>query len=81
MLLPNHGLTGYYLYIPEEENVSLHPIDISPSETYSYLKKKIYEGYPNQDKKYEEIENKPLKSFEKKELEKIVQSYEKCYCI
>ncbi len=46
LLLPQQGLTGYYLFVPEDENISLRPIDIASSEIRPYLKKKIYEGSP-----------------------------------
>ncbi|MBI5678352.1 MAG: glycosyltransferase family 39 protein [Planctomycetes bacterium] len=58
-MLPSHGLTGYYLFIPEEDP-SLRPIDISLSETQPYLKKKIYEGYPKGSLIEETTEKMPI---------------------
>ena len=58
-MLPGHGLTGYYLFIPEEDP-SLRPIDISLSETQPYLKKKIYEGYPKGSLIEETTEKMPI---------------------
>lgn len=61
LLLPNHGLTGYYLYLSQEEskaeNVPLHPLTVSPSEICSNLKKKIYEGHPKKALIKETIED------------------------
>lgn len=58
-MLPRHGLTGYYLFIPEE-NISLRPIDISLSETHPCLIKKIYEGYPKGSLIEETTEKMPI---------------------
>jgi len=44
-LLPSHGLTGYYLYLPEEGNTPLLPIDMPSPGVQPHLKKKVYEGY------------------------------------
>ncbi|HHT9112840.1 MAG TPA: PA14 domain-containing protein [Candidatus Wunengus sp. YC65] len=52
-------MTGYYLFIPEEDP-SLRPIDISLSETQPYLKKKIYEGYPKGSLIEETTEKMPI---------------------
>ncbi len=60
MLLPQHGLTGYYLYPSEGENTVLHPVHISPSEIRSGLNKKIYKGNPKGQLVEEKIEDKPI---------------------
>lgn len=59
-MLPGHGLTGYYLYLPEEENIPLRPIDISLSETHPSLKKRIYEGNPKGSLLEETTEKMPI---------------------
>ena len=59
-MLPSHGLTGYYLYLPEEENIPLRPIDISLSETHPCLKKRIYEGNPKGSLLEETTEKMPI---------------------
>ncbi|OQZ03636.1 MAG: hypothetical protein B6D34_06865 [Candidatus Brocadia sp. UTAMX1] len=50
LLLPNHGLTGYYLYFldtePKPENIPLQPQQISSSGIRPNLRKRVYEGYP-----------------------------------
>ncbi|HHT9136271.1 MAG TPA: PA14 domain-containing protein, partial [Candidatus Wunengus sp. YC60] len=64
LLLPGHGLTGYYLCLSEAEsnaeNVPLHPLNVSPSEICSKLKKKVYEGYPKKTLIKETIEHTPI---------------------
>lgn len=64
LLLPNRGLTGYYLYFQETEskaeNISLHPIKVSSFEMASSLKKKVYEGYPKKTLIKETREDVPL---------------------
>lgn len=52
-------MTGYYLFLPEED-ISLIPIDIASSKTHSYLKKKIYEGYPKGSLIEETTEKMPI---------------------
>ncbi|MBM4064322.1 MAG: phospholipid carrier-dependent glycosyltransferase [Planctomycetes bacterium] len=64
LLLPNQGLTGYYLYLSETEsnadNVPLHPLNVSSSEIHSNLKKKVYEGYPKKTLIKETVEDTPI---------------------
>jgi len=59
-LLPSHGLTGYYLFIPEEENIPLLPIDMPSSGVQPCLKKRIYEGNPKGSLIEETTEKMPI---------------------
>ncbi|MDN3514871.1 MAG: PA14 domain-containing protein [Candidatus Brocadia sp.] len=78
LLLPNRGLTGYYLYFSEAEskaeNVPLHPIKVSSSEILPNLKKEIYEGYPKKKLITEIIEDKPINFNWSSEAKKPYQS-------
>ncbi|GAN34977.1 MAG: phospholipid carrier-dependent glycosyltransferase [Candidatus Brocadia sp. AMX2] len=60
MLLPQHGLTGNYLYPSEGENAVLHPINVSPPEIRSGLNKKVYKGNPKAQLIEEITEDKPI---------------------
>jgi 4-amino-4-deoxy-L-arabinose transferase-like glycosyltransferase len=60
LLLPQHGLTGYYLYPSEVENAVLHPINVSPLEIRSGLNKKVYEGNPDGRLIEEITEDRPI---------------------
>ena len=60
MLLPNHGLTGYYLYPSEKEIAILQPIKVVPSETRPHLKKRVYDGTPKETLIEETVEHSPI---------------------
>lgn len=59
-MLPQHGLTGYYLYPSEGENTVLLPINVSPSEIRPGLNKKVYKGNPKGQIIEEKIEDRPI---------------------
>ncbi len=59
LLLPQRGLTGYYLY----PSPALQPINVTLSEIRPGLGKKVYKGNPKGQLVEEKIENMPL-SFE-----------------
>lgn len=64
LLLPNRGLTGYYLYFSETESkaedIALHPVKASSFGMASSLRKKIYEGHPKKTLIKEASEDTPL---------------------
>ncbi|MDR4507995.1 MAG: PA14 domain-containing protein [Candidatus Brocadiaceae bacterium] len=61
LLLPVHGLTGYYLSFPEKrKNSIVNPIRISTAELRQGLKKRVYKGYPKKKLIEETIEDTPV---------------------
>ncbi|OHB39752.1 MAG: hypothetical protein A2Y09_08055 [Planctomycetes bacterium GWA2_39_15] len=68
LLLPDHGLTGYYLNSCDtgrekehtEENDKLQPLKILPSDLKPGIKKKIYKGNPKKQLIKETTEDSPI---------------------